>query len=432
MHEVGVADGLCDAARRMLSMGIFSIGTIAHVTNLSEDEILLLRSGVQQKQSQSVRKWIKYSLFVLMIVCVIYAFFSGADATGSWGANYYRLSFFEGFYRRALVGSILYPLGNLRFDDNFISCLKLFVTLMLTCLGFLKLFRLKEGYLWVYIYVCIFFLSYYGTLAFQMNALIEPTLYLFALVPFFLRNSVAKVALVAATVWVHEMAIFTCVPLYFAIEYICCGRKKVAFAALGVSLFSFCLIWGSFSTVDEETIRIYKQTIYDAGYKMGEDYFDVFRHTLHGSRLRWQTYYNNNLGWWNRGWDAIIFCFLMSATLAYGFYRASGAFFSASIIFVASLSPLLMGFVGWDVNRWIFLSWLNISVLSIALRNGIVPDMRHLFLCIALAGLCFSSVAPLGGIVYYRNFKQTMHAAIHFKDYVIKPECEIKLCNKDK
>ena len=133
--------------------------------------------------------------------------------------------------------------------------------------------------------------------------------------PIFLRNSVAKVALVAATVWVHEMAIFTCVPLYFAIEYICCGRKKVAFAALGVSLFSFCLIWGSFSTVDEETIRIYKQTIYDAGYKMGEDYFDVFRHTLHGSRLRWQTYYNNNLGWWNRGWDAIIFCFLMSATL---------------------------------------------------------------------------------------------------------------------
>lgn len=87
---------------------------------------------------------VKKALPFFSIIALAYAFFSGINGADDWGMQYYRPSFFDGFYRRALIGTLLYPFGRLRFDDTFINVIKFTVTVLLLAFACIKLFRKQE------------------------------------------------------------------------------------------------------------------------------------------------------------------------------------------------------------------------------------------------------------------------------------------------
>ena len=253
---------------------------------------------------------------------------------------------------------------------------------------------------------------------FQMNALIEPALYLSVVLALLCKKPAAKVLLVVATVWMHEMAVLTCVPLYCALEWICYGKRKTAVMAFVLGVFSFIMIMTYLATVDEGVIAAYGETLFQyTGKKPGN--MTVFEHSLSSSRSTWKTHYMNHT-WWSRCKDAMIFVLLMASVLSAGFYKKRRDKFDTLVIFLAALSPLALGFGGWDINRWIFLALLNTSVLWVVFIRDMDMMINRFFLLTSIACFLFSSVYPLDNPKFaYRNFNETMQAATHINDYIL-------------
>src|SRR5262245_7372899 len=69
-----------------------------------------------------------------LILGLAIALYVGFRAPGLWSVNYYIPSAFDGFWRRSLLGSLLYPLGTLRFDYRFVASVQALVLLSLVAL----------------------------------------------------------------------------------------------------------------------------------------------------------------------------------------------------------------------------------------------------------------------------------------------------------
>ena len=71
-----------------------------------------------------------------LIVALILAFYVGFGVPILWAINYYIPSFFDGFGRRSLVGTLLYPFGPLRFEYVFVAALQMAVRYTLIAILF--------------------------------------------------------------------------------------------------------------------------------------------------------------------------------------------------------------------------------------------------------------------------------------------------------
>lgn len=69
-----------------------------------------------------------------VLLALAIAVYVGFRMPNLWSLNYYIPSGFEGVWRRGLIGALLHPVGNLRFDYYFIAALQAVVLLALTVL----------------------------------------------------------------------------------------------------------------------------------------------------------------------------------------------------------------------------------------------------------------------------------------------------------
>ena len=59
------------------------------------------------------RTWV---LLLAILLAYVLAFTNGFRMPNLWSINYFLPSMFEGFYRRSLLGTLLFPLGEWRFN----------------------------------------------------------------------------------------------------------------------------------------------------------------------------------------------------------------------------------------------------------------------------------------------------------------------------
>lgn len=192
----------------------------------------------------------------------------------------------------------------------------------------------------------------------------------------------------------HESATFTCLPLYFAIEWLHFGRRREALATLALSLASFIVIHTFFQTVTPDTVEHYKKGfLAHADYKPRMDYLQVFTNEFTGRRFKPRTYFKGAY------LDYAVFCLLLACILAQGCATLKNEWSSAVaavLVCSAAASPLAVSFFGWDNQRWIFLSVVNSSALFVVFQQRLSAARRISFIVASCIFFSTSNVTWFG------------------------------------
>ena len=340
----------------------------------------------------------------VLALCVLHAFCTGFYMPSIWTTNYYTISFFDGFFRRALIGTFLYPFGDARMHYHFIASVQLLAGAGLLVFMLRKALTVRQGIAYILYLVSAFFLSRWGAFFFGMQGHPEWLMYLVALLSLLVNNSAARVVLLSSTVWMHEMAVFTCVPLWFALEYLWFERRKTAWAGLAACAVSFLVISLLFQSVGAETLLAYYRRLGESNYLPAYDYLEVFRSGLADEKFKVFSWYGQNDAFRIQG-------LYLELTLALGGILAAGMKahrknrFHAAIILGAALAPLLMGWFAYDVNRWVFLALANTITLFLVFLERMSDGIKTAFMAAAL--LCFLICAPqMPDDKYYRTLSE--------------------------
>jgi hypothetical protein len=312
-----------------------------------------------------------------LILGLAIALYVGFRLPSLWSVNYYIPSVFDGFWRRSLLGMLLYPLGALRFDYRFLAGLQALVLLALLALLIVHAWRSD---LRIKLLTILFLVAPTGGYLFHEVGYVEQVLYLMLAASLALAYKPLGLLLMALALFVHEMAAFTVIPLWLA-ALVVEGRVRTAVLHGVLLLAVFALIYVFFQTVDSAHIDRLMQAIKDtAGYTPRADYYDVFRHQLTGPAPK-----NYFAG---ADWYRLATAFALAAVAAAAF-RWKGAF-TALCVLVACLAPLAMGFLGWDTSRFTFLSLSASFFVLVAFRHAasraIIGAAAALLLAFALFG----------------------------------------------
>lgn len=311
----------------------------------------------------------------LVAGALLYSFFSGFRMPSDWAINYYQPAWQDGIYRRALIGTLLYPLGCLRFDIAAIYTMQLAVLGALLGLALACAWRYRL--LWALLF---FFAGASGGLLFNLTGYVDPLLYLMALGSLLLarRHPNAAAALMAASLLVHEAALLLVPPLVAAGlclsgEY---GGRRWLRLFLPTAVMAVVVYVAVASIVQEQAV----QNFYAAAAACG---FEVRRHDYYFDLPSWSSfgyYYGTDRYYVMRKLAPLL---LLSWALvsAIGQQRPLRAW-EKMVLAVACLSPLLLGFVAWDGERWRLLSLMHVLfVLMLAAREarrrGQDPSFRH-------------------------------------------------------
>ena len=371
---------------------------------------------MQHEKKESAARATRALLGTILALCLLHAFGSGFYMPSIWTGNYYGISFSDGFFRRALAGTLLTPFGSLRSNYFFIAAVQLIVGAALLALLLRRALTVPPSQkLWLWYVLCAAALSRYGAFFFATQGHPEYLMYLATLLSLGLKNAALRAALIAATMWVHEMALFTCLPLWFALEYLPYGRRRTAWAGLAASLTSFIAISTFFQMPDEAVLAQHTQRLMHASYIPAYDYLDVFRHDFTGERFNWRSWYGAPDVWQVEG-QYIALLLALATILAAGLWQRQERS-RAVLIFAAALTPLLMGWFGYDTNRWVFLALANTAVLFCVFLPRLGEGAKTIFMGALLIFLLTTSPA-LPDWKYYRTPGNAAQFLIHIGQHV--------------
>ncbi len=323
-----------------------------------------------------------------LAIALLLAFHTGFGIPILWAINYYIPSAFDGFGRRSLIGTALYPFGSLRFEYLFVAALQMAVRYAFVVILF---WRALHSPLPVKLVVIAFLIAPTGGYLFHTVGYPEDILYL-ALLAAINVPALPALAIMGATLFVQEMAAFTVIPLYIA-SLVLRKELRTTFVHGAVLLAVFATIYLFLQTVSPEAIEALLARIRAvARYPIDESYYTVFRNDFVGERMR--NYYSPPARYLTR---AIMVAASVSAVVAAGMFRRSEGPFNllnVCCVFGACLAPLLLGFFGWDVFRWVFLSLL--SSLLVLLFLGRPPPTPAM-----VTVACLLTVFALAGHLEY-------------------------------
>jgi len=329
------------------------------------------------KQSDPLNIFIGFSLLM--------AFYTGFRMPNLWSVNYYIPSMFEGFYRRSLVGTVLYVFGDLRFNYLFIVAIQITVLAALLGIVLRYAFRAEDKLKAVFV---LYLLAPTGGYLFHEIGYIDQLLYLLLIAWLYAPNKHIGIALMLASLFIHEMALFTIIPIYFA--YLIINktplRQMVMYGVL-ISV-AFLVLFLYLQTAPYETMVHFMEKI-TANFGPGArtDYYYIFNNTF--TQMMFDNTFVDAPG--------VVF------RVAQGNYVQAGLLFEVGLacmlglvvatlfcnknntiwqnaccflsVWVACMSPLLLVFYGLDTMRWVFLSYSS-SLILLCLYRGELPRMR--------------------------------------------------------
>ena len=321
------------------------------------------------------------------------AFTNGFRMPSLWSINYFLPSIFEGFYRRSLLGTLLFPLGEWRFQYYSIASIQISVFLLLNAAILYKVWHANAAMRWLYL---LFLVSPAGGYFFHEIGYVDQVLYLVLLWALNTHSILLVRILLILSLFVHEMALFTTVPLYLAISVIRGQQRRDLIVTASLCLFSFSCIYAFLQTSSEAAISQFLALAKQwANYPLRTDYFDyVYRKSFAGAL--YQIPYIAR--------EIFNFIILMPLCLLVAWIFALSAKTSAEkryffgVGFIASFSPLLLGAFGFDYSRWIFLCIASSCIALYAVRENMgwkSPVLLSIF---------FLILPTVGFLDYFDNY----------------------------
>jgi len=302
---------------------------------------------------------IKINIYALSIFTIIifYAFVDGFRIPSAWSINYYLPSFFDGFYRRALPGTILSILGDLRFNYYTIAIIQLFTLLSLL----LCIYYFFQKNILMLIIISLYLVSPAGAYLFHNVGYIDQLIYLvlFISIATFKKHKIFSIGLFSSSMFIHEMALFVTLPIYFTYIYISTDNLKKSFMYVLPSLVFFFLIYMFFQTVPVDKINALKEEISKLGnYRVRNDFYTTFEYIFTGTRNR----INYNFNHLNQ---IFLISTVASLTSLIIYKLNNKQTILPLLVFLTGLAPLALGFFGWDIYRWFFLSISSLTVVFV-------------------------------------------------------------------
>ena len=340
-----------------------------------------------------------FNAFMIFLIIILYSFIEGFRMPSLWSINYYLPSFFDGFYRRALPGTILSFLGDLKFNYYTIATIQFSVLISLL----LWIYYIFQKNLLLMLIISLYLVSPAGGYLFNEVGYIEQLLYLilFISITLFKKHKIISIILFSSSMFIHELALFATLPIYFTYVYMATKDLKKAFVYIIPSIVFFLIIYFFFQTVPLDTIEHFKDNISNvANYKLRNEYYTIFMDEITGSRN--QIYYT---------FDSLNQIFLlgfMASLTSLLVYNIGKNLLIAILVFLVAIAPLLLGFFGWDVYRWYFLSLSSLTTIFIVILlhyqaafSDIVSMPRVMVLYIIFYALLISNMY----LVYFDKHK---------------------------
>lgn len=295
-------------------------------------------------------------LLLVILLAYALAFTNGFRMPSLWSVNYFLPSMFEGFYRRSLLGTLLFPLGEWRFNYYTIASIQVSIFIGLNIALVYQVLKSQGPARWLW---PLFLLSPAGGYFFHEIGYVDQILYLILLLAISMQSMTRASLLMILSLFIHEMALFTTLPVYFAwcVYQGKSMRSVIKIAALTFIVFAVIYLFLQTSSTASLT-QFIEQATRLSNYGVRLDYYDVFRLSFMGGI--YQVPYMpreiiNHLLliplWIVAGW-----CFAQQGK------DISDKRWLFAIGSLASFFPILLGIFGWDYSRWLFLSMASSSL----------------------------------------------------------------------
>lgn len=296
------------------------------------------------------------ALLLIFLGMALSAAFQGFRMPSLWSINYFLPAIQDGFYRRSFWGTLFWAFEGVKTNYYYIATVQIGIFLGVIYLMYRTFMRNTVCALLIGLYLA----SPAGTYLFHEIGYIEQSLLLALLLALFMeRKHPALASLVLACgIWMHEMALFFTIPIFFTALLIK-GRSPFRALALSVpSLVVFLAIYLFGQTSSNESIEQFSQFLRGANYAPRLDYYDLYKVNFSGDRT---------LFYYNHDHILMLTCAAILAALSaqlISTLRTSPCKYLPLplFVFLSGLSPLALGFFGWDVDRWIFLSVTSIMI----------------------------------------------------------------------
>ncbi|WP_125250346.1 hypothetical protein [Leptospira wolffii] len=285
---------------------------------------------------------------ILIVLGYLFAFYRGFRMPNLWTMGYFVPSYFDGIYRRALSGTLLYVFGDLRFNYYLIVAVQVSIFLVLNILFIRELFKSNFE---IRLLFAIFLFSPAGGYLFHEIGYVDQLLLLLLLIAITTTNNYLSCFLVAISPLFHEEAMFIVIPIY-SLSLLFRGEKleKMQLYSLSLAFCSF-LIGIILRSSGSDVASFAMKWGLNANYPLRLDYVSTVlavRSTAFAA-IHYAEHQIVALG-------ITVFVGIISAfTIS---IRATGgrkySLFAIGIICI--ILPLGLGLIGWDTSRWIFLS----------------------------------------------------------------------------
>lgn len=315
-------------------------------------------------QTKSIGRY----LYAYLIISMCLAAYVGWRMPSLWSINYYLPSFFEGFYRRGLLGTLLYPLGELRFNYAWISSIQIavLVTLLLGVLRYAYRAKVHQKMM-----LLLFFLAPTGGYLFHIIGYSDQLLYVLLMVALiFIQVQWVGLVLMIASLFIHEAALFTTIPIYFVallINHVSIKRFIVDGVVIGGVFLCLTLF---LQTVPLAKIEAFITKIMQPIGPGGRwEYFATF-HNQYTTQAVENTFYGlhneiaprprgNFIGLYFEIALVVLYATLTATLFVERQAKRSTQVFFYVVSWCACLTPLLLVLFGIDADRWVFLTYAS-------------------------------------------------------------------------
>jgi len=321
-----------------------------------------------------------WALLLVILLAYALAFTNGFRMPNLWSVNYFLPSMFEGFYRRSLLGTLLFPLGDWRFNYYTIASIQITIFISLNIALVYQSIKVQDSSRWLW---PLFLLSPAGGYFFHEIGYVDQVLYLLLLIAISIQSSARASLLMILSLFVHEMALFTTLPVYLAWSLYQGKPMQVVIKTVGLALIVFGLIYLFLQTSSSASLmQFLEQATRLSNYAVRTDYYDVFRMSFVGGIYQVPYMSREIINhllliplWGMAGW-----CFAQQGK------DVSGKRQLFAIGALASFFPILLGIFGWDYSRWLFLSMAS-SALCLFIARAHLSWKILLILAILLLTL---------------------------------------------
>jgi hypothetical protein len=230
-------------------------------------------------------------IFLLFLLLVLNAFTEGFRMPSLWTQNYYLPTFFDGFYRRSMAGTLLFFLGDLKYNYYILASIQFLVLVLL--IGWMY-YAFRSSLIGMFL-VTAFMVSINGSFFFHEVGYIEQLLFvlLFVSIALYRNFPIVAILLMAISMFVHEIVLLTTLPIFFSYVYFKTKDLSKAFKASLPALVAFGVIYMYFQTLPFDEVRSFMEYVRThANYPYRYDYYEVFVNNFIGERF--QNYYHIN------------------------------------------------------------------------------------------------------------------------------------------